>query len=673
MLSLVKRGLRHLPAALGLVLLVAAIYVVRREFSHLNLRDVGQALDNVPRRAVILAFLWTIAAYGVLTFYDLLATIYAGRRMSYARAAFASFCAYALAHNLGFAAVSGAAVRYRLYSHWGLSPAQIAKVIAFSSLTFGLGGMSLGGVILFIEPGAVPWFGTHFPHAVLYGLGAAMWLIVLSYVALSTWLPAFHVRGHSIELPGARMACTQVALATADVVVTASIMFCLLPDAPGLTFTRFLAVYLGSYAAGLVANVPGGLGVFDAGILLGLADYLPAPVVLSAIFIFRLFYYIIPLLLAGALFAGNEVLLRTGRPGGPPAVEKRWNEPELAAAASTGAVAICGALLLSVGLLDTHPDYSWATAGFAAFATSAGAFVPSLLGVALMVLAVGLSQRVTLAWWATIFMLIAGALITELQGERAWVPACLVIAALSITPFRDAYYRHARLISHTLMPGTLIPLLALLGAVVWLANFEPQLRLLPHTSWWAVVFSAEAPNSVRLALALAVILLLSAIWGVLRPGRVIWLAWNGTTRARYEACGAIAPPDAEGLVLGEGGRACVAFRRIGMVVLALGDPVGSLSDRVSAVWRLHDLAEQEGRNLAIWHAGDEMMKTYADLDLRPLALGEDGLPVEDTNTAGAFTLCCDPERDLGDLLPVLASIGQRRAVWGRGGVAGKPG
>jgi hypothetical protein len=88
---------------------------------------------------------------------------------------------------------------------------------------------------------------------------------------------------------------------------------------------------------------------------------------------------------------------------------------------------------------------------------------------------------------------------------------------------------------------------------------------------------------------------------------------------------------------------------------------------------LHDLAEQEGRHLAIWHAGDEMMKTYADLDLRPLALGEDGLPVEDTNTAGTFTLCCDPERDLGDLLPVLASIGQRRAVWGRGGVAGKPG
>jgi uncharacterized membrane protein YbhN (UPF0104 family) len=662
-LSTLRRGLRHLPALLGLVLLAAAIYVVRREFSHLNLADVGRALDNVPRAAVIEAFAWTIAAYGVLTLYDLLATIYAGRWIGYPRTAFASFCAYALAHNLGFAAVSGAAVRYRLYAHWGLTPSQIAKVIAFCSLTFGLGGMSLGGVILFIEPQAVPWFGTHLPRLVMFGLGAVMWVIVGAYVVLASRFPVLHFRGRTIELPGARLAFAQVALAAADVVVTGSIMFCLLPDAPGLTFTRFLAVYLGSYAAGLVASVPGGLGVFDAGILLGLAGYMPAPAVLGAIVIFRLFYYIIPLFLAGAMFAGNEVLVSSGRLARPATAEKPWSETELAAAASTGAVAICGALLLSIGLLDTHPDYSWANPGFAAFAASAGQYVPSLIGTALMVLAVGLSQRVTLAWGATITLLFAGAIVTALQGERAWIPACLVIAALSISPFREAYYRQARLVSQTLRPGTLLPLLALLGSIVWLASFQPKLRLLPHTSWWEVVFSREAPNSLRLALALAVILLLAALWGVLRPGRVVWLPWNAITRARYEACGKTAPADAEGMVIGEGGRCAVAFRRVGNVVLALGDPAGPRTDRASAIWRLRDMAAQEGREVAVWHAGAEMLKTYGELGLTALSLGEDGLPLEGVGGAGAFVLCCDPERDLGELLPVLATIGQRRAGW----------
>ena len=127
----VKRWARHLPALLGVLLLFGAVYVVQREFRHLRLAEVAAALRAIPGEALGLAALCTVLSYGVLTFYDRLASIYAGHKVSYARTSFASFCAYALSHNLGFAAVSGAAVRYRLYAHWGLTPFQIAKVVAF--------------------------------------------------------------------------------------------------------------------------------------------------------------------------------------------------------------------------------------------------------------------------------------------------------------------------------------------------------------------------------------------------------------------------------------------------------------------------------------------------------------------------------------------------------------
>ena len=148
------------------------------------------------------------------TFYDRLGTIYAGHKVSYGKVAFASFCAYALAHNLGFAAVSGAAVRYRLYAHWGLTPLQIGKTVAFCSLTFGLGGLVLGGTILFLEPTTIPFFGQHLPVIALYGVGALLWAIVLGYVTLSRLLGSFRFRGQTIELPKWRMALLQVALAT---------------------------------------------------------------------------------------------------------------------------------------------------------------------------------------------------------------------------------------------------------------------------------------------------------------------------------------------------------------------------------------------------------------------------------------------------------------------------
>ena len=266
-----KARSRHLPAVLGVALLFGAIFVVQREFRHLKLHDIGVALSAIPLHSLVFSFVWTMISYFILTFYDRLGTIYAGHKVSYGKVAFASFCAYSLSHNLGFAAVSGAAVRYRLYAHWGLTPLQIGKTVAFCSLTFGLGGMVLGGAILFVEPRSIPFFGQHLPAIAMYGVGAALWAVVLGYVTLSKVFGRMKVMGHDIELPGWRMAIVQVILATIDVATTATIFFALVPHAPGLTWLIFLGVYVASYTAGLAANLPGGIGVFDTAMLFGLA------------------------------------------------------------------------------------------------------------------------------------------------------------------------------------------------------------------------------------------------------------------------------------------------------------------------------------------------------------------------------------------------------------------
>ena len=177
--------------------------------------------------------------------------------------------------------------------------------------------------------------------------------------------------GHEFDLPGWRMAIVQVLLATVDVAVTASIFYALLPVSPGLTWLRFLGVYVASYTAGLAANLPGGIGVFDTAMLLGLSPWLDPPQILGAIVVFRLLllhHPAVPRRLAvrgqrdAAAWRRDGAPARAGRSAG--AAPTGWTEPDFAVATVTGTVALCGTLLLGVGLLAPPANYLLDRSGF---------------------------------------------------------------------------------------------------------------------------------------------------------------------------------------------------------------------------------------------------------------------------------------------------------------------
>ena len=628
-MSRLRGALRALPALLGAALLFAALFAVRRTFHDLRLATVGRALSAIPPRALALAALFTVASYAGLTLYDRLGTIYAGRRVGYRRVAFASFCAYALSHSLGFAAVSGAAVRYRLYAQWGLTPRQIARVVAFCSLTFGLGGMVLGGAILFLRPRAVPVLGA-LPLAAVYAGGALLWGIVALYVGLARLVGTLRLFGHSIELPGFRMALAQVALATADVALTATIFWVLLPPAAGLGWLVFLGVYVAAYSAGLAANVPGGLGVFDSAVLFGLAPFIPAPRVVAAIVVYRLCYYVVPLFLAGALFAGNEALLRgAALLGARPRQLHLAPAPEFALTGAIAAVGLSGVLLLGLGVLVPPPPLA---AGLAA------RFGPSLLGAVLVLLGAALARRVTVVWWLALLALTAGTALVAHRGDPAWVALVLALSAAMLVPFRTRFYRRARWFGGRLDGATAASLLALVVGVLGLAGFHR---------------APAASLGLRVSLALTVIPGLLALWFLLRPGRVRAGAWDAAAQARLTPPAGL--PEPEGVVWGEAGRAGIPFRRVGRVLLGLGDPTGAEADRISAIWRLRDLAAQEGQDPAIWRAGEGLLRVYADLGLTALPLGADLLPAE-VAAPGAGSLVCVAGRDLDYLVPRLKAL-----------------
>ena len=282
-----------------------------------------------------------------------------------------------------------------------------------------------------------------------------------------------------------------------------------------------------------------------------------------------------------------------------------------------------------------------------------------------MVLSSALTRRVTLAWGLTIALLLIAAVVTAVRGEHFWIPGLLLAAAGLLSPFRRLFYRQARLLSGGLDPTRAAAPLLLAGSVLMLATFEPRLTLLARESWWQLVLSPDLPNVVRVSVLLAVLIGPVAIWGLVRPGRVTANLWDADAQARYRALGAEPPPQADGLLWGEAGRAAIPFRRVDGVLLGFGDPAGAASDHVSAIWRLRDLAVQEGLHPAVWRAGRALLPVYGDIGLAALALDAAGLPradAEDSPVPHATRfLACVAERDLPVLLPLLPEL----AVGGR--------
>ena len=69
-----------------------------------------------------------------------------------ARIALASFLAYAISNNVGFAMLSGASVRYRFYTRWGVTAEELSRIVFSYSVTFWLGLLALGGLSLLVGP-----------------------------------------------------------------------------------------------------------------------------------------------------------------------------------------------------------------------------------------------------------------------------------------------------------------------------------------------------------------------------------------------------------------------------------------------------------------------------------------------------------------------------------------
>jgi uncharacterized membrane protein YbhN (UPF0104 family) len=302
-------GLSRIGLILSLIIIGIAIVVLYRVLRDLDVEAVIDAIEATDWRTLLIAGGFVAAGYLTLTFYDLFALRAIGRReVPYRVAALAGFTSYSVGHNVGASVVSGGAVRYRIYSRWGLSVIEVTKICFIAGLTFWLGNATVLGLGVLYAPQAARALD-HLPPLANRMLAVVILLLLGAYLIWVSVKPRVIGRqGWQVTLPGGGMTLLQIAIGIIDLGCCAAAMYMLVPDEPNLGFVTVAVIFVSATLLGFASHAPGGLGVFDAAMLVALWQF-DKEDLLAGLLLFRLLYYIIPFAISLAILGCREVLL----------------------------------------------------------------------------------------------------------------------------------------------------------------------------------------------------------------------------------------------------------------------------------------------------------------------------------------------------------------------------
>ncbi|MDZ8033174.1 lysylphosphatidylglycerol synthase domain-containing protein [Nostoc sp. DedSLP04] len=309
---MLKKLQLNFSSLFGLLLLVLSLWAIANELREYNYRDILNSLAAIPKSRVSWAIWLTALGYLVMIGYDILGFNYINRSLSWNKIAFTNFISSAFSNTIGFALLTGSAIRYRFYASWGVSAVAIAQVIAFANFTFWLGMFAVAGLLFVINPLKIPT-QLHLPFATVRPIGVIFLLLVAAYLLGSIFIKQpLIIRGHEFRFPSLKISLAQIAISSFDWILAAAVLYALLPSNISLSYLDFLGIYLLAMFAGVVSNVPGGLGVFETIILLILSSKVSAAAVLGSMLAYRGVYYFLPLLVAAGLLGIYEIRFGKG-------------------------------------------------------------------------------------------------------------------------------------------------------------------------------------------------------------------------------------------------------------------------------------------------------------------------------------------------------------------------
>ncbi|NIZ90265.1 bifunctional lysylphosphatidylglycerol flippase/synthetase MprF [Kineococcus rubinsiae] len=679
--------LRRLLVPLLVVgLLAVAVAVLHRTFRGLSWAGVAGDVLTVGPGVVVAALVLTAVSYLAMTGYDAVALRCVGHPLPYRRYGTASFIATAFGNNLGASALVGAALRVRVYSSWQVPVSTITRVVGINAVTLALGAAVLAGGGVLHDPTGVA-VALHLPVTAVLAVGALLVAAVLGYLA---WTAAGRPSGRRrlrVDRPSPRLALVQVLLSTFEWLSMAAVLHVLLPAEGRVAFLPFAAAFAIAVVAGLVSNLPGGLGVFETTLVVLIGSTTSPAGLAAALVVYRLCYYVLPLLLAAALLVVHEARRASGAVAASRAVT---------ASRSAAAVVPVSAGPRSprwVPSVRTPAVLALSVAGAGVFMVVAGdlpgsatldpsAVTTSLVGVAALLVAGGLHRRLRGAWIAALTLLGGVAALAATHGDLVLAAAAAVLA-LPLLRTRSAFHRggcpvHRRTVLRPVLATVLV------GTAVWWHELS-GLGAAVDAPLLVASLSQDTPALDRLVMAAGTV-------GVLIGGRRAFSATAPAPRAADEqemarvativarsgrCVSHLAFTGDKRFHFSPDGTAFLMYQVEGRSWVVMGDPVGDPDAFRGLVLSFLAEIDRHGGRPAFYNVLTDHVDLYRECGLSLAKLGEEAVvPLAGFTLAGKARMglrnCRNKSQRLGlvvefvaaaDVAPLLSELREVSEVW----------
>jgi len=634
--------IRNVGGAIGLCLFAAAMLILHRELRHYHYADIAAELRQVKPMFLVLAVLLTVLDYVVLTFYDALGLRHIQRRLKWRKMALASFIGYVFSHNMTI--VGGSTARYRIYSALGVSASEVARLVVFCGLTFWLGFFATSGTVFVLEKQHIPE-ALHIPFLSVRPIGVIFLAIVAAYVlATAIRRRPISLWGWEFAIPSLPISLGQIGIASIDWLLAGGVLFALLPGTADLTFFQFLGIFMLAQAVGLLSHVPGGLGVFETVALLLLSGTMEKSTIVSALVLYRLIYYLLPfgaatgMLVAHEAFSKRHVIKQVGVAFG------KWSSavtPHVLAAVSL----VAGAILLFSGALPaTKGRMRWLGDLLPLPAIELSHFLGSLVGVGLLILALGLQRRVDAAYHLTVALLGAGAVFSLLKGLDYEEAIILTAMLLLFLPCKGEFHRKASLVGGRFTPAWAALILAVLMVSVWLGLFSYKHLEYSDELWWRFALNGDAPRFLRATLGASVLILLYGLAKLMVPARprattatadTLQVVEQVVARCRRTYANLALLGD-KTFLLNDSRNSFIMYGIEGRSWIAMGDPIGPEEEWEELLWKFRESCDRYDGRPVFYQVDNEHLDLYVDLGMTFLKLGEEGrVSLQDFSLEGA--------------------------------------